>query len=96
LMAWLWTILLRGEPCRAYNVGSEEAVSIAELARLVADTLSPRVPVEIAGNPNRAGAANYYVPDTARAREELGLQCYTPLREAVQRTHDWFKQVASS
>ena len=90
LMVWLWTILLRGTPGRAYNVGSEEAVRIAELAHLVAGALSPRVEVQIAGSPNRAGAANYYVPSTARAREELGLRNYTPLREAIQRTQAWF------
>jgi dTDP-glucose 4,6-dehydratase len=90
LMVWLWTILQRGTPGRAYNVGAEEAVSIAQLAHLVADALSPRVAVEIAGKPNRAGAADYYVPCTARAREELGVCCYTPLRETVQRTQAWF------
>jgi dTDP-glucose 4,6-dehydratase len=92
LMVWLWTILLRGAPGRAYNVGSEEALSIAELAHLVADALSPQVEVAIAGGSNRAGAANYYVPCTARAREELQLRCHTPLREAIQRTQAWFRQ----
>ena len=32
LAVWLWTILLKGAAGRAYNVGSEEAVSIGELA----------------------------------------------------------------
>jgi dTDP-glucose 4,6-dehydratase len=90
LMRWLWTILLLGRSGRAYNVGSEAPVSIAEVAEAVAGALSPRVEVEIAGNRNRAGAAPHYVPSTARAREELGLNCRVGLREAIQRTQAWF------
>ena len=36
LAAWLWTMLTRVDGCRAYNVGSDAAISIAELARAVA------------------------------------------------------------
>jgi nucleoside-diphosphate-sugar epimerase len=35
-----------------------------------------------------------YVPCTARAREELGLRCQVPLREAIQRTQAWFRNQA--
>ena len=91
LTVWLWTILLRGTSGRAYNVGSEKAVTIAETAHAVAGALVPRVAVEIAGKPNRAGAAQSYVPSTARAQRELGLRCRIGLPEAIQRTQAWFR-----
>jgi nucleoside-diphosphate-sugar epimerase len=90
LMVWLWTILFRGTALRPYNVGSEQAVSIAELAHTVADALSPRVDVQILGTPIPGTAPQRYVPSTARAREELGLSCEIPLRDAIQRTQSWF------
>jgi dTDP-glucose 4,6-dehydratase len=89
LVVWLLTILLRGQNGRAYNVGSEEAITIAETARAVATALPPEVPVEIAGNPNRPGAANRYVPSTGRARQELGLRCEVSLADAIRRTYAW-------
>jgi dTDP-glucose 4,6-dehydratase len=89
LMVWLWTILFRGAPLRAYNVGSEQSVSIRELAHTVAEALSPRVEVKILGTPG-SGPAQRYVPSTARAQSELGLSCELPLREAIRRTQRWF------
>jgi dTDP-glucose 4,6-dehydratase len=91
LVIWLFTILLRGRHLRAYNVGSEQAVTIAETARLVASSLAPAVEVEIEGNLNRAGAANVYVPSTQRAQHELGLRCEVALRDAIRKTHAWYR-----
>ena len=48
LAVWLWTILLRGESCRLYNVGSDADLSIADLARKVAAIVAPGVEVAIA------------------------------------------------
>lgn len=89
LAIWIWTILFRGESKRAYNTGSEQAISIAELAHLVSRTLGP-VPVQVAGMPGVPG--NRYVPDTARAREELGLKIWIPLEESLRRMAEWARQ----
>jgi dTDP-glucose 4,6-dehydratase len=89
LMIWLWTVLFRGESCRAYNVGSEQAISIADLAHAIATAGSERVPVHIAGTPVPGAAVARYVPSTTRAQKELGLRCTVPLPAAIERTMHW-------
>ncbi len=96
LMVWLWTTLFKGRPGRAYNVGSEEAVNIAALAREVAAALPPEPEVRISSSSIADAPLHRYVPSTARAREELGLLGEVPLREAIGRTHRWFSQDTSS
>jgi nucleoside-diphosphate-sugar epimerase len=92
LMVWLWTILFKGQSRRAYNVGSEEAVDIASLAREVSAALPPEVAVNIVSSATPGAAVHRYVPSTERAREELGLTAEVPLREAICRTHRWFTE----
>jgi len=86
LMVWLLTLLTRGQAGRAYNVGSDEAISISELARCVGRVLSPEKPVHIAGRPSESVKRNIYLPDISRAQSELGLQVWTSLDEAIRLT----------
>lgn len=89
MAAWLWAVLLRGRPSRAYNVGSDESLSIADLARRVCRVLDrePRLSVLQAAQPS--AAPSRYVPDVSRARAELGLPPPLPLEEAIARTARW-------
>jgi nucleoside-diphosphate-sugar epimerase len=92
LAVWLWTILLRGVPCRPYNVGAERDLTIAELGSVVSATLDIAGNVKIARAPVAGAQPERYVPSTARAREELGLRESTDLEEAIRRTaefHRW-------
>ena len=93
LMIWLWTILFNGKSCRAYNVGSEETISIADVAQEVAQTGCPHSTVRIKGTPRPGQPPARYVPSTARAHRELGLRCLVPLREAIERTLQWNRLV---
>ena len=99
LAVWLWTVLLKGRSGRAYNVGSEDSLNIAALAHEVAASVSAggtqKIGVSIASPPKSAPPVHRYVPSTARAREELGLQAEIPLREAIRRTHAWFSNSPS-
>jgi dTDP-glucose 4,6-dehydratase len=86
-MIWLWTILLRGAPARPYNVGSDEDLTIGELASRVARIF--RTSVYIAKPPTPGRSAERYIPAIARARNELGLEIHIPLEDAIGRTAAW-------
>jgi dTDP-glucose 4,6-dehydratase len=92
LAIWLWTILFKGAPNRAYNVGSEAACNIAELARSVAQLLSPPSAVEVARTPVPNQPIERYVPSTRRASTELGLGQTFDLRESIARTLTWYSR----
>lgn len=86
---WLLTCLVSGRPGRAYNVGSDVATSIAELAHAVAAQAASAMPVRVLGGaaPGLAGAR--YVPDTGRAQHELGLTNVVGLQDGIRRTLAW-------
>jgi dTDP-glucose 4,6-dehydratase len=96
LAIWLWTILLRGEPVRPYNVGSEAAISIAGAAAAVARRFDGETSVRIAGTAAADTTAERYVPSTARARHDLGVAVTVHLDEALTRTIDWHRGGGSS
>lgn len=86
LAVWLWTILVKGESGKPYNVGSEREVSIEETARAVAAALEPAHPVQVALHSVPGAPAQRYVPSTARARNELNLRELIPFEDAIRRT----------
>lgn len=90
LAAWLWVMLTRGAPGRAYNLGSDDDRSLAEVAERVGHLF--QVPVEIRGRAASGGPRHRYVPDVQRARSELGLAVTVPLDEALRGTARWWEK----
>lgn len=91
MLAWLLNILARGESGRAYNVGSDRAVSVSELANLVAATMPTPPRVRILGEPGAGGGGQRYVPDVTRARDELGLHESVSLEDGLGRMVRWLR-----
>ena len=83
---WCWEILLNGNPGRSYNVGSEEPVSIHDLAYKVAIQLGVAVTEQ-----EGPEIESYYVPDTSATRAELGLSNNINLCTAIRKTIEWQK-----
>jgi nucleoside-diphosphate-sugar epimerase len=92
LATWLWTILFRGRALRAYNVGSASAITIGDLAQVVARTFVSPVSVEVARIPVPGAEAQRYVPAVSRAFTELGLQATVSLEDGIRRTVSWHQQ----
>ncbi|MBN2098780.1 MAG: NAD-dependent epimerase/dehydratase family protein [Dehalococcoidia bacterium] len=89
LAIWLWTILLRGQTCRPYNVGSDRSITIAELAGLVRQAVNPSTEIAVARRADPSQSPQRYVPSVERARDELMLENWIPLEKAIQRTVLW-------
>jgi dTDP-glucose 4,6-dehydratase len=81
----LWTLLIKGVAGRTYNVGSDQAISILDLARTVAKVCGVKEGIHVALKPAEGATRKRYVPSIARAREELGLDVWTSLEEGIRR-----------
>jgi len=91
LAEWLWTILLKGENGRAYNVGSDQDISILDLACLVRECADTDNPIHVLGTPDPKVPPPRYVPSIERARKELGLNVRCPLKDAIMKTLAWHR-----
>jgi nucleoside-diphosphate-sugar epimerase len=89
LAIWLWTLLFKAPSGIAYNVGSNEDISIRQLAQVVADGVGKGLPVHVAQALDSQRPLLRYVPNVDRAKNDLGLSKTVSLLDAIQRTHDW-------
>jgi dTDP-glucose 4,6-dehydratase len=82
----LWKILSKGKINSVYNVGSNESISIAELATKVLDTKKLESLKIIILNPKSKEELLQYVPSVDKALFELGLKVNVDLDTAIKKT----------
>lgn len=83
LVRWLMTIAEHASPaCPVYNVGSDEAIAVSDLARRIAARLG--VAVDMADQSTTP--VDRYVPSIARANRALGLRLELDLDRAIDET----------
>ena len=90
LSIWLWTILFIAQPCRAYNVGSEDEISIEDLANKFKSFLGKGNNIHVS-LPKTGKKPLRYVPSVKRAIEELSLNQKISLEEAIYKTILFYK-----
>jgi len=95
LAIWLWTMLLGETPPgsnpHVFNVGSEDAICMRDLAQAVLEEIDPSLKVEVAKAPIAGEPRTQYVPDTHSAENCLSLRQTIGLREAIRRTAAWHR-----
>jgi dTDP-glucose 4,6-dehydratase len=89
LAIWLWSILFRAPAMEAFNVGSDQAISIRELAYTVAATIGSNARVRVAQSAISGATVRQYVPNINKAEQILGLKCTISLEGAIRRTAMW-------
>lgn len=90
LAIWLWTMLFLAPSLDPVNVGSDQSISIRELAQIVPAAISSPSQVQIAKSAQPGTPLRQYVPSIAKAAEKLGLRCSIGLDEALRRTAEWY------
>jgi dTDP-glucose 4,6-dehydratase len=87
-------MLFRAPSLTPINVGSDEDVTILELAQKVAEVLNPDTAIHVAGVPAPGSLPSRYVPSINRARQLLGLEQKVNLEESIRRTAAWYGAAA--
>lgn len=83
LVEWMMTIALHASPeCPVYNVGSDQAVLIGDLARLVANEFGVDACIPEITEPD----VDRYLPSIEKAKREFGLTMRHDLVSAIQQT----------
>jgi UDP-glucuronate decarboxylase len=83
LAAWLVKLLAEGENRGIYNVGSDEIVTIKELAFRIRDLVSREAKVHVKGVLAPRQGRNNYVPDISKARA-FGLTLNFGLNDSIR------------
>ncbi len=91
LAIWLWTVLMKGQICRPYNIGSEQIISIGDLAKTVASFFTPQTDVQILQEVRPGNMPERYVPSIERARREMSLENWITLEAALTKIILWLK-----
>lgn len=84
LACWLIGILSNAEHGSIYNVGSDQSISIINLAELVRDIIYPGKPVEVLRSPSGNSIRSCYVPDITAIKCDLDLSPAISLRESIE------------
>lgn len=90
LVIWLLHILMLGKSAEAYNVGSDEVVSIKELAYKVADFF-PGLKVEVLNQSNLTDRNQNYIPDIQKAVKTFKLNKPIRIDESILKTIQYYK-----
>ena len=93
LVVWLLAMLCSDDQFEVYNVGSEDARSIYDVAMMVASCFPSTTGVYAKNlQAPETSAPSYYVPSTIRAREKLKLLARINFEDGVKRTVSYYSR----
>lgn len=91
LVVWLLKIMMYGKSSEAYNVGSDEAISVKQLALTVAGHFK-ELKIQILNQVKPSDRNQDYVPDVSKTRREFGLNSIIGLDQAIDKTIKYYRR----
>ena len=91
MVIWLLSILLQGNNCEAYNVGSDKALSIGNLALKVSSFFANHN-VKILNQVKEMDRNQNYVPNVDKAKDQFKFFEEIDLNEGIKRTIKFYKK----
>jgi len=91
LAVWLIAAAVRGISGSAYNVGSPQETTIADLASVIAQRAGSQSGVSQDSTREQNDPPHRYVPCTSRTERELGVNVQVGLADAIDRTIRWHR-----
>lgn len=88
LTLWLWILLLKGRDKEIYNVGSEDEISISDLAHAIKNTLNSKVEIEVLG---KELDFNRFIPSNKKIRSEFKINNLVSLENGIKKSHEFLK-----
>ncbi|KLO21687.1 NAD-dependent epimerase/dehydratase family protein [Marinitoga sp. 1155] len=88
---WFFKILINSKNRSIYNVGSENIVSIKEVAELINSVSNKKMEIRIQKK-EISKKVDQYIPSTKKIKEELGVREYTSLKDAIIKTIDFYRK----
>lgn len=87
LANWLFEILFFGKNNEIYNVGSDEEISIKNLAELIKKLSNADININIKANliKGQSKNRNYYVPNISKAMKKLNLKLNYSLENSIKK-----------
>lgn len=84
LAHWLWHLLLSSNGTNIFNVGSDHAVSILELATTIRDIISPQTPIILERKSSSNSPSSVYVPSIKKIYDHHGLRPTYSLEDSIR------------
>lgn len=89
MVVWLLTVLINGANQQSYNLGSDQGISIADLANKISRIGLSDAGIQVTSKPLNDGKTQRYIPAISKIKHELGVDIYTDLDLAIKKTLAW-------
>jgi nucleoside-diphosphate-sugar epimerase len=90
MAVWMWRILTHGTKRSIYEVGSDQAVTMEELAAEVSKNFAPK-PAVVYERMFGTDPRPRYVPYTTATMLSLGVKQYIGFEDTIRRTVKWYQ-----